>query len=211
MGKTKVSLKSKAAIKKIKKINREYRPEFQEVIQIMLDEIRFDAIRFIIPNSTGMLNPKQASMRQRSIAGKLTSRTGKLIFMLNHKAKPFGKGYTGKRSKVKKTAGLKESVILQREGSKLEAYRGKVLFEFSNHGRLMSLGSKQITMVRGKPVREKQMPRESSSTLFFRFLHDRQGLKGQGKRPFLTPAARENKRTMTSLAAKRLQKLMSML
>ncbi len=204
---TTVNLKSKKALRAIKKINRDYRPQFQGVIETMLDEIRFEAIRFIIPNSTPFRNPKMASRAQRSTPGKLTERTGKLIFMLKHKATPFGEGFTGNRSRVKKTAALKMTVTAAREGSTLEAYKGKILFEFSGHGRLTSVGDKRPKQVGDKKSFPKLMPRETAQTLFFRFIHDLRGLKGQSKRPFLTPAAKQNERNMRTLANQRMVEL----
>ena len=61
-----------------------------------VDNIRRRAVDNIIPNVTGERNPRRARKMQPAVSGKLTERTGLLIKMLTHKAKPLGGAWSVK-------------------------------------------------------------------------------------------------------------------
>ena len=170
-----------------------YQKEMQESLAMFIDATRLTAAdKFIIDSQfPSILNPRILSRRQKSQAGKLTSRTGKLRWMLKENANPLNPSAKwspfGNRLTRNKTAMLANLIRYKKEGTSSRAsgtqsedeYEGTTRFKFHYmHQRMRNTG----TPFGVNPFR--WMPRETVKTLRFRFVHEFRG------REFIHPAAR---------------------
>lgn len=174
-----VNLNAKKAIKVLKSTNKKYRYPMQNAIGELMDEIRLKAAEDeIIANTTDSINPYKARKLQPSTPGRLTSRTGKLVWALKQSTQYPGLGFAGNLRKKKKTA-LFEETIARDVKSRIEEYKAVIRFSFTSHGRLLSKGQRS--------VEDKRMPEEDERSFYFRVLWEKRG------RPFLEPAAKKMK------------------
>jgi len=176
----------------LRRQQKEYQKEMQESVAMFIDATRLTAAeKFIIDSHfPSILNPRILRQRQPSRPGKLTSRTGKLKWMLKEKADPVNpkSKWTGFGNKLtkNKTAMLNNLVRYNKEGATSrgvtnakDEYEGTTRFKFNYmHERMRSTGISFDV----NPF--KWMPRETAKTLRFRFVHEFRG------REFMHPAAR---------------------
>lgn len=101
-GQTKITVDEKNVFPPwVQKIVKRYRGDIKGGIAEAIDRIRLRAAtKYIVPSTTGSptskgWSPYKAAKAQPSHPTKLTSRTGKLVAMLKHKASPNGKHWTG--------------------------------------------------------------------------------------------------------------------
>lgn len=166
--------------RKIKRFTELYDKNVKKGIGSYLTVTRAKASEYIIPNTTGTLNPWKARIQQPNTPNKLTSRTGKLKLMLGHKADVYQpeKNWKGTRKLLTDhSMALKGTVRVNLNSNVENRYRGVYRVDISGHGRLYS--------------RYGGMPRETVKTLGKRFNWER-GIRG-GKRPFMKPIIDRNK------------------
>lgn len=169
-----VYLESKKAIEKLEKISFKYDLLMKRSLAFAISDTRKRSAKELIPNRTGSYNPYQARRLQPAMPGKLTSRTGKLKYMLKYGTdKP--KNYWGKPTKnklyrEKKYAGL-QGLIRRLDGDKENIYNAKLRVKINPSARMLfktNFG----------------MPKETNRTLAVRFNWDNPaGIRGES-RPF---------------------------
>ena len=139
-----------------------------------LDAVREGAYKEeIIPSKyPNNFNPKWLSRKQPSTPDRLTSRTGKMAYMMKHVVSNWK---TTEGGMVMKTSGLLIRVTRKKGGS-VEEFEGTMRPNITMDGRLSSTGRK--------------MPRETTRTLTLRFYWET-GIRGQ-KRPYLFPQAEKH-------------------
>jgi hypothetical protein len=176
---SKVELRGvKQVIKHNKKVMVEHRKAIQVALGNSLTLTRLRAQQHLIPNTTGFVAPKRARYFQPSTHGRLTSRTGRLGYMLKYGASASNPKKTWDKStlgqliyKETKNVGLKGQVRAKRISKNFEEYRATYRVFISDNARLFS-------RVRG-------MPRETKKTLAMRFNWET-GIRG-GVRPIFAP------------------------
>lgn len=205
----KVSSNLRQVNRDINRVKRSYRRAMQGSLAEMTNEIRMDAHdHFIIPNRTGIDNPYRARKAQPSKSGILTSRTGKLKYMLRNKVskKNPTKGWKGFGNRLvkHKSAGLHGLIRQIGVGSIEERYRATLRVQISDDHKLYFTGW-------GKRGGKDKMPRESKRTLALRFMWDwgTKGVRGQ-RRPFITPAANSNKKEFRGFVRERWNRLVKL-
>lgn len=182
----------RAVKKDLDRVQKEFQELFQRGIASTLTQIRLDAIKEIIPNTTGIKNPYRARNKQPCTPGKLTERTGKLNYMLRQRANKANptKYWTGFGKKLvrHKSAGIEGMIRRYDYGDYRESYRGTLRVSINMNSRLSFTGW-------GKRGSRDKMPRESPKTLALRFKHDYSptGIRTSERRPFISPAAQKNK------------------
>ena len=147
-------------IKKFKNKQKELARKIQITLAKFLDIIRADAADEMIPNITGTPNPYQAKRIQPSIAGRLTSRTGKWAELLRQRTD--GTGYLGGRIFKKFTGGF---------ASRVRDLKGKHInftATITSDANMALLPGR--TLSRGGKGR--LMPKENKDTLDARGLHE---------------------------------------
>lgn len=209
MSKTKVTSNIKQVTRDLNRVNKAYKQLMQRSIAETINEIRLDAHdNQIIDNNTGITNPYRARKRQPTTPGKLTSRTGKLKYMLRDRVDRIvpTKGWKGFGKKLvkHKSAGLHGLIRRVERGNFKEEYRGTLRVWIRANARLYYTGT-------GKRGAVNKMPRETPRSLALRFMWDWApgGLKGQGRRPFISPAAENNSRDFRRTAEIRWNKLVA--
>ena len=176
---SKVELRGvKQVIKHNKKVMVEHRKAIQVALGNSLTLTRLRAQQHLIPNTTGFVAPKRARYFQASTHGRLTSRTGKLGYMLKYGAsasnpkKAWDKSTLGQLIyRETKNVGLKGQVRAKRTSKNFEEYR-------ATYRVFISSNSKLFSRVRG-------MPRETKKTLAMRFNWET-GIRGE-VRPIFAP------------------------
>lgn len=191
---------------KVVQANKMYRGIIQEALGDLLEKIRMHSIDYLRPNLTGytVRNPRILRRRYPSVPNALTSRTGKLQYMLKNRfSSVLGVGFTGKgtRSYKKQTDAL-DLRVTQKTIIGLEEYTAAILYNLHTTNKLFYRG--RVTSSGGVKNYDQFMPQETSQTLFFRFKHDMQSLRGGGVRPFLTPAANDLMAPLTALFQRRM-------
>ena len=127
----------------------------------------------IIPSKfPHILNPHRLRKLQHCTDDKLTSRTGKMTYMMKHVVSPWK---TTEGGMVKKTAGLSLRVT-KKKGVNVMEFEGTIRPEIHMDGRLSSIG-------RG-------MPLETTRSLTLRFYWET-GIRGN-KRQYLLPQAKKH-------------------
>ncbi len=158
-----------------------HRIAVQKGMAAALTRTRLRAESYILDNDTGIRNPYMANKYQAPTPGRLTSRTGKLKYMLKYGAdlnnplkswKNFGSILCNED-----TVALKGLIRAKRTSATTEQYVGTYRVSVQRHGRLFSTGSKGRF----------SMPQESVKTLAMRFMWET-GIRGQ-KRPIFEPVS----------------------
>ena len=159
-----------------------HRINIQQAMATAMGNTRKRAHDLIIPNmarnKTGgkIRNPRAASRKQPSTAGRLTSRTGKLKYMLRNSTGSGStlKGWTGFGSinAKQQSVAFKTQIKAQRISGKREIYTGTI--------RVYVTGDSYLFNTKGG------MPRESLRTLAIRFNWET-GIRGS-TRPIFKPA-----------------------
>lgn len=194
------SLLPKNVLFRFKKAKRQWKTEMFKALAYTLDKIRYLAAKVEIVQSRypDILNPWILRRLQPPIAGKITSRTGKLKWMLLEglSGGMFGLMYRG--TNIYKVI-LSALEIRIRESSPINAnvseFTGEVRVNVKAHGRLFSTGQKGDI--------NKRMPQETRESLLARFNWDREGIIARGgKRPFLSSSAKKNLGDFKAIAAK---------
>jgi hypothetical protein len=200
----KMQLLTKEAKFRVNKILRFYKFEFFKAMAIWMDSVRYDAgtrelVQSAYPN---IWNHSILRRLQKTTPGRLTSRSGKLKFMLTEFLKTtsdFGKRYSGTSIYKWIGAGLAIRIKMNQSGI-TQKFIGEMRVEISpTHGRLYSRGILSD--------RKKRMRMETPRSLALRFNWDRSNIRGGGSRPFITPAAQKKTFNLTQLAAQRLTAL----
>lgn len=197
----KVILDQKEVKFRLGKVFRMYKRMFFTAIATWMDAVRYNAgnTELIQSKFPHILNPSVLKRLQKSTAGKLTVRTGKLKFMLTQWLKSssdFGKHYSGTTIYKMIGAGIAIRIRAIQTGLS-QAFVGEIRVEITQHGRLFSRGDTRSVNTR--------MPQENTRTLALRFNWDRSAIKGGGKRPFLTPASEKQYLNLRYLAESRLK------
>jgi hypothetical protein len=170
----------------LKELQAEHDKNIKESIAITMVNTRYTAGEspVMIPNRTGTYNPRKARKKQPSVPGKITVRTGKLRYMLQHKTKGRMnlldrnalRGWVGSGRLYKEETvalkGLIRTLPLKTETEHIGTYKVNV---DSGNGTLFS--------------RFGGAPQETLRTLRMRFLWET-GIRGN-KRPFFAPAFRQ--------------------
>lgn len=169
------------ASKELRKRQKDYRKRAQIVLGEFLDEVRKGAIHSIIPNVTGETHPyyaKRGPKGQKSTPGKLTSRTGKMIWLLGEQ---FHKKFTGVGGILykKNTAAFKLQVRTIRSQKVDRGFIATIRI-------YISYVPPQIRKI--DSGRERKLPKESKLTLKMRFLWET-GIRGN-KRIYMAPSAK---------------------
>lgn len=176
---------------------RKHREAIQRGMAIALSNTRRRAGERIIENTTGTLNPYRARKKQPSTDGRLTSRTGKLKYMLEYglsssdPLKSWGDIKGDKVLKEKDNISLKGQIktIASLAGADTksatrayESYRGTYRTNIQANGRLFSTYG--------------GMPQETVRTLAIRFNWET-GIRGQ-RRPIFAPVVKLSEFDMTN-------------
>lgn len=185
-----VTTNAREVVREFKQISKDYTIKIQQALSEIIDDIRKEAAEVhIIPNDTGQLNPYRARKKQPSTDGRLTSRTGKLKYMLLHKIdKNNWKGF-GKTLVKHDSSGLKGQIRRKRINVAEEHYEGTLRVWVTMDGRLTStyMG----------------MPTESTRTLAMRFMWEYRN----PRRPFIEPAAKSISPDMTGLLSQKINRI----
>lgn len=161
------------------KIMKQHRIALQMGIAAAMTKTRVLASYYIIPNYTGTVHPYYAAKKQPPTPGRLTSRTGKLKFMVGHLANPYSPlrhwhGFGKKLVKERSVAlmGQVKVISLSKTSDKyVGTYRVNIK---SGHSRLFDIK-------RGKPL-------ETLRTLAVRFNWET-GIRGE-RRPIFEPISK---------------------
>jgi hypothetical protein len=159
----------------INKVIVDHKKAMQKGIASAMVKTRLRAAKYLIPNTTSFKNPYKARKEQASTPGRLTSRTGKLKYMLEGKRidlQPLRrwKGLGNKLYK-ERTPGLLGQVRTIKTAKNYYSFEGTYRVKISNDQRLFSTRSK--------------MPQESTRTLAIRFNWET-GIRGKS-RPIFSP------------------------
>jgi len=181
-------LNVKENLTEIRRIMKKHRIAIQKGIAIAMTNTRKRAGDYILPNTSGILNPYFARKKEPVVPGRLRSRTGKLKLMLYSRTSPSNplrdwKGFGNKIAKQKSIA-LQSFVRVQVISKTVETYEGTI--------RVQILGGDQrlFDVSRGQP-------QESLRTLAVRFNWEVPGgIRGQ-RRPFFEPVTRQTEFDMT--------------
>ena len=133
----------------------------------------------ILPNTSGVLNQSAATRKQPSTAGRLTSREGKLSWSLKQKLKTNWEGYNKKLTKLDL-----DMLKLQ-----VKTNGNKDVFDFVS-GSIRLKSASQINLSGRLTSQYKGMRKGTPLTMRMRYIWEYASLDGNGKRPFLEPAAR---------------------
>ncbi len=192
-----IEINVKGMSREVKKKNNLHRIELRRSVAQYLDLVRLNsAEEQIIANTTGTLNPYNASKKQPSTPGRLTSRTGKLRWTLRQKLAQNPEIYwSGMKRKIAKldlpvlalTVRDKgpKGVLTHVEGSLKVKSTGKI----SMSGRMSNRGSKSVGW----------MPKENSGSMRMRYVWNYAALKGTGRRNFIDPAAKATLRKLNHI------------
>jgi hypothetical protein len=198
MFKINVELLDKGTLFRFKKAKRAFRKEMFEAIAETMDKIRYHAARDeIIQNNflPDIINPRILRRLQPATSGRLTSRTGKLKWILLERlmGTNFGKGYSGVTIYKLILHGLAIRIRETSPGNTISAtFQGEMRNEIIPHSRIFSTGFK-FKEPSGRWNRNKSMPQETNESILARFNWDREGIiKRGGKRPFLSTAANKH-------------------
>lgn len=186
MSKTSIWIEGEGRKQKIiiNKIMKTHRINIQKAMAISMINTRRRAHDYIIPNKAfnkygrKIRNPRGAAYRQHTTPGRLTSRTGKIRYMLRNKLGGSSlRGWKGwGRINVKhKSIALLTQIKAERLTGKTERYIGTVRVKIARMDAYLSSTSG------GRP-------RESLRTLAVRFNWET-GIRGQ-RRPFFEPASK---------------------
>ena len=163
----------------INKVMKQHQIAMQMGIAAALTRTRLRAEEYVIPNTTTYVNTRWARKEQASTPGRLTSRTGKLKYMLRHKAssgnllknwKGFGNILVKERS-----VALMGQVKMQKLTISTHQYVGTYRVNVLGNGHLFSTSRKR--------------PQESLKTLAIRFQWE-YGIRGE-KRPIFSPVSKQ--------------------
>lgn len=154
--------------------NQDYARKVYVTIANYLDTVREGAYKqeIIASKYPSILNPRYLRKKQPSTPNRLTSRTGKMVYMMKKIVSPWKMTDGGM---VMKTAGLIIRVS-KKKGMNVMEFEGTMRPQITMDGRLSSIG--------------KRMPKETLRTLTLRFYWET-GIRGQ-KRQFLYPQARQH-------------------
>lgn len=189
-----ITVDAKAAKKALKDANNMYRPHMQLAIQEFLERTRLEAVKEIVPSRYPHIkNPNKLRKLQPCTPGKVTERTGKLIWALKEGAHPKGGGFSKGNRTVKQTS-MYEMMVSRSLKTSLESYVGTIKFSFLGHPVLFD--------------KSREMPKETSQTFYFRAMWDKRGINGAERRKYLTSAAEKlDKQTIIAIADKRLKEV----
>lgn len=166
----------------LSKINKDYRIGMQEAMAFAMVNTRLKAHDNIIKNVTGYISPYMAYKEQTATPGRLTSRTGKLRYMLRNKASKSNplSSWTKAGTKLMRenTVALKGLIrAFPNTGLGAEEYEGTYRVYITGDGYLFSANPKR------------RVPPETKRTLRMRFMWET-GIRGQ-KRPIFAPVINE--------------------
>lgn len=168
----------KELVKKNKKKQKEHRIAIQKGLAVALTKTRQRAEEHLITNVSGTLNPHRARAMQPTLPGRLTSRTGKLGYMLGYginvgnPLSSWDNSSFGKiNAKEVKNIGLKGQIKSVNDRSYSATYRVSI----KPNGVLMRTNAGPKGM----------MPQESVKSLAIRFNWET-GIRGQ-KRAIFSP------------------------
>jgi len=200
---TQVTLDTRRYAPWVKKLIKRYRIGMNLAIAISIDNIRARAARsFIIPNKTGTRNPYEATKKQPSDSTRLTSRTGKLVEMLEQDATPGGTAWSivGTKTMRLNTSAFDGMVkVAAGFGTANEEYVGTLRV----HVKPGDITSDWVARayLRGK-VRGEANP---AALLAMRFKHET-GIRGS-RRPFMAPAVGQEEFPFRKLVDQKLNEL----
>ena len=200
MAKNLITIEASGLIKvtgKEGKVVRKYRALMMASLSKSIDNIRKNAVNYIIPNSAGTRDPHKAAKNQPAVSGKLTERTGLLIKMLTHKTNPLGGGWSvaqgattaGRTSKLTTNA-LKGMIKVSGGfGTISESYLGTLrVYISAGSGIVNDRFAKRYTgWVKDFEGKSRRLPDMTRKQLAIRFQHET-GIRG-AKRPFIAPSA----------------------
>jgi len=196
-----ITLETKGVLKSLKQVRKESRVGFQESIGYSLTRARLRASEYIIKNTTGTFNPSQAYKKQPSTPGRLTSRTGKLAYMLKQGASVSNplKSWKNVGNILLKedTVGLKGLVRAQRDVTGSESYIGSYRIFIRGNG---------VTERSGHIPGKGYMPKATKQQLRLRFMWEL-GIRGE-KRAFFAPTLRESEFDLKRLAEMRQNRIL---
>ena len=165
----------------IKKNAKQYRRGVQRALADFMTETRISAAKeqMIANRFPSIQNPYYLRRKQPSDPTRLTSRTGKLKYMLEKTTRQWS-GF-GNILVKENTPGLAGLIRTERSGE-IEAFKGTYRVDINPDSRLTAVGP------RGEGSQKRHhMPIESTRTLAMRFRHET-GIRGKA-RPFMHPAA----------------------
>lgn len=188
------------------KLVRKYRAMMMISLAQAVDNIRRRATDNIIKNATGERDPHKAAKIQPAIPGKLTERTGLLIKMLVHKAKPLGGAWSikpgattaGRTSKLTTNALKGQVKVSGGFGTVAESYLATLRVYIESGSPI--LNDKMARFYTGWVNTEqgrRRIPAQAKKQLAMRFRHET-GIRGQ-KRPFIAPAAQSQQFFTTNI------------
>lgn len=198
--------------KKVKRLLRKYRFDiFKEMARVLDLSRQRAADKYIIPAKYDIYREKisirQLYRLQPSDPSRVTSRTGILKRALTEKAKPAGRHWrhtkasagsgdfrwiVAKQSRLENTSVLKGLIkVVSGAGTSVETYRGTLRVQVSavpkTKGKVWDTKDRSTAWLR--EGRMGKLRRETPQTVAMRFKHDT-GIRGR-KRPFLTPAVKD--------------------
>jgi len=152
-------------IMSINKIMKDHRIAVQQGLATSMTQARIKAADYLIPNTTGFVNPYIARKKQPSTPGRLTSRTNKLHYMLMNKASASNplRSWTGFGNKLAKERSvslmgqIKATDISKETESYIATYRVNIL------------GDSHLWDIHRKK------PRETIRTLVMRYMWEYRG------------------------------------
>lgn len=186
---TEIKISTKPLERWQRKVILVYRKGILRSLANSIDNIRFRAIKFIIPNIVGKKkSPYRMAKEQPSVSGKLTERTGRLIKMLQERGKwniknkiasfdsPSFKGITRVTTGYKTTSEMYKAIL-------------RVDIDTGHHLVGYEVGTQIVKTIEGRKERIKNKVTEKQ--LEMRFKHEK-GIRGQ-RRPFIEPAAKQER------------------
>jgi len=164
---------SKVTLRNIKREKKLIRRVIQIEIAKWLDTVKVGAKKELIQNASGSRVPYIARKKQPSTGGKLTSRTGKLRYMLGEE--PIG-SWSGSILYKKTTSSFK-----------MQVKAGDDIFTGTIRSYISSINSSMFETNAGGG---KKMPTESKATLMARLSWEFRG------RPYLKPSAKKRMKNL---------------
>ena len=159
----------------INKVMKQHNAAMQMGIAMTLTKTRLDAEKHVIPNTTPYVNPRWARRKQPSTPGRLTSRTGKLKYMLRNKA-----SYS---NLLKEWKGFGHILVKERSVALMGQVKKQKLTVSTNQ----YVGTYRVNVLSNAQLfnTHRGRPQESLKTLAIRFQWE-YGIRGE-KRPIFKP------------------------
>ncbi len=174
-----------------KRVMLDHRKAIQQSMATAMTKTRVRASKHIIPNDTSFANPYLARKNQPSTAGRLTSRTGKLAYMLKNRA--------SLNNPLRHWRGFGKNIVKERSVALMGQIKAKAMTKTS----LQFVGTYRVNIQSNARLFDtaRGMPQESTRTLAVRFNWET-GIRGSA-RPIFAPVASRGEFDMTKLVTEK--------